>query len=161
MEIRINIEKKYVWLLVLALTATSLVIAYNTNPPNPSLMGHSIGEVEGVEQKITEVMDTQANTFLSGKHLAEVTRVSLGTQVPVNNLGINGQPTSLATYTTIYGRGNGDVKGCLSAMNAYCINQGYTAALPQRTSCGWAYAQDASCPDVAGCTLDFFCIKEK
>lgn len=159
MEIKINIEKKYAWILILMLTATGLVIAYNTSPPNPSLMGHTANEIDGLDQKVTTVMDTQANTFLSGKHLAEVTLISLGTQEPID-LG-SGQ-TSLAAFTTTYGRGGlGDIKGCLSAMNTYCRVQGYTAALPQRTSCGWAYAQDASCPNVAGCTLDFFCIKEK
>src|SRR3989344_7973956 len=114
MEIKINIEKKYAWLLVLALTATSLVIAYNTNPPNPSLMGHSIGEVEGVDQKVIDVMNAQSATYLSGKSLVEWRSYTLGSQASWPNA----QGESLAHYTSTYGRGTPtmEMRGCYRAI---------------------------------------------
>jgi len=45
MEIKITIEKKYVWLLVLTLVVVGLVVAYGGNEPQK--MGHSFGEVFG------------------------------------------------------------------------------------------------------------------
>ncbi|MBS3144005.1 hypothetical protein J4208_00305 [Candidatus Woesearchaeota archaeon] len=45
MQINITIEKKYVWLLILVISAVSIVVAYGSN--NPQVMGHTIGEVEG------------------------------------------------------------------------------------------------------------------
>src|SRR3989344_799176 len=124
MEIKISIEKKYVWLLILALTATSLVIAYNTNPPNPPVMGHSIGEVEGVDQKVIDVMNAQAATYLSGKSIIEGRYVSLGSQTTWQ---YNGGPTSLEQFTTVYGRVGQTMeqRACHSAMNAYCSTLGY------------------------------------
>lgn len=48
MQLNINIEKKHLWLLILAIVAVGFVVAYNTNPQNPAVMGHSFGEIEGV-----------------------------------------------------------------------------------------------------------------
>ncbi|MBI1973105.1 hypothetical protein HYS50_03805 [Candidatus Woesearchaeota archaeon] len=55
MEIKITIEKKYVWLLVLTLVVVGLVVAYGGN--NPQQMGHSLGEVWGVAPNCEGVQD--------------------------------------------------------------------------------------------------------
>ena len=44
MEIKITVEKKYVWFLFLTVAAVGLVVAYGTT--NPPVMGHSVGEIE-------------------------------------------------------------------------------------------------------------------
>ena len=158
MEIKISIEKKYIWLLILAIAATGLTVAYNYPGP-PSAMGHSIGEVDGVDQKVIDVMNAQNATYLSGKNIIEGRLVALGSQTTFQ---WNGQDTSLAQYTTVYGRGTPmlEYKGCLSAMYAYCTTQSYSAAVPVITSCGWAIEQDRPCP-TNPCSLHFYCLKEK
>ncbi|MBS3144006.1 hypothetical protein J4208_00310 [Candidatus Woesearchaeota archaeon] len=60
MQININIEKKHLWFLVLAVVAVGFVVAYGgTNPP---VMGHNFGEIEGV-------VPTCANPLISGDNV--------------------------------------------------------------------------------------------
>ena len=157
MEIKISIEKKYVWFILLAIGAVGLAVAYGgTNPP---VMGHTIGEVDGVDQKVIDVMNAQNATYLSGKNIIEGTLVTLGSQTTWT---WNGQTTSLAQYTDVYGRGTPGLeqRGCQSAMLAHCTTLSYSAAVPLTTSCGWAIQNDRPCPQNP-CTLQFYCIKEK
>ena len=163
MEIKIDIQKKYVWILSLFIVAVGFVIAYGGT--NPQQMGHTIGEVDGVDQKVIDVMNAQAATFLSGKQLAEVTYFSVGTQ---DQVPIGGQTTSLAAFNDVYGRCcRGDVdgafeqRGCNEALRLYCVAKQYTGAVPLHTSCGWSYDHDSPCPNVPGCTVEVLCIKPK
>lgn len=61
MEIKINIEKKYVWVLILVIVAVGLVIAYNTN--NPQQMGHTLGEIAGADANNDGVVDQAATAW--------------------------------------------------------------------------------------------------
>ncbi|MBS3144007.1 hypothetical protein J4208_00315 [Candidatus Woesearchaeota archaeon] len=164
MEIKISIEKKYVWLLILVISAVGIVVAYGSN--NPPVMGHTIGEVDGVDQKVIDVMNTQAATYLSGKQLIEGRRYTYGSQDTIFTPSAPFQISSLAQYTNIY-TGNNDrggfqgYKGCLRAITAYCQTQGYELTSVQSTTCGAAFAGDTSCPDVPGCSITFYCLKEK
>ena len=65
MEIKINIEKKYMWLLLLAISAVGLAVAYNYPGP-PSTMGHTIGEIEGVPINCIEGQSYSSCQALSG-----------------------------------------------------------------------------------------------
>ncbi|GEM_PF-3003893 len=165
MEIKINIEKKYVWILLVAISAVGLAVAYNYPGP-PSVMGHTIGEVDGVDQKVTEVMNAQSGTYLSGKQLIEGRRYTKGSQDAIFTPSPPFQISTLAQYTNIY-TGNNDrrgfqgFKGCLRAITVYCQNEGYAIASVISTTCGAAFAGDASCPDVPGCSITFYCLKEK
>ena len=156
MEIKIAIEKKYAWILVLAVVAVGFVIAYGGN--TPQIMGHSIGEIDGIDQKVAEVMNAQAATFLSGRQLVEGRYISLGSQTSWPN-----QPSiSLASYTNTYGRGNIglEMRGCQRAITVYCQSEGYRAAVPISLSCGWAVQQDAPCPNNP-CNIEFYCLKQR
>lgn len=64
---QINIEKRHVYIIVLfaAVLISAVVIAYNTN--NPVVLGHSIGEIDGLEDYIREI----ANDEISGIQIAE------------------------------------------------------------------------------------------
>lgn len=165
MEIKISIEKKYAWLLIFAITATGLTVAYNYPGP-PSAMGHTVGEVEGVDQKVLDVMNAQNASFLSGKNLIEGRRYTYGSQDAVFTPSPPFNIATLAQYTNIY-TGNNDrggfqgFKGCTRAITEYCQNQGYSVASIVSTTCGAAFAGDASCPDVPGCGITFYCFKEK
>lgn len=51
MKININLEKKYAFLIlgaVLLLAGVFAVWAYNSNPANPSKLGHTLNEVDGI-----------------------------------------------------------------------------------------------------------------
>jgi len=71
---------------------------------------------------------------------------------------------TLAKYADIYTggsdrRGFQGYKGCLRGITEYCQNQGYLTASVLSTTCGKNFDGDASCPNVPGCNIDFFCLK--
>ncbi len=65
-EIKINMEKKYVWFLTLVIVAVGFVIAYGGN--NPQEMGHTLGEVQGIDTNNNNIVD---NAEKLGNNLPE------------------------------------------------------------------------------------------
>src|SRR3989338_11154685 len=147
MEIKISIEKKYVWLLILVISAVGIVVAYGSN--NPPVMGHTIGEVDGVDQKVIDVMNAQSGTYLSGKHIIEGRRYDIGSQQAIFTPSAPFNIATLAQYADIYtdyDRGGFQgYKGCLRAITSYCQNEGYLTASVLHPTCGAGFAGDAAC----------------
>ncbi len=64
MQLSINIEKRYVYLIlatVVFLAGAIVAVAYNptdTPPAVPSTMGHTVNEIENFEQKVTAIIQS-------------------------------------------------------------------------------------------------------
>ena len=155
-ELKLNIKKRQVWLLVLLVVAVGFVIAQSPG------VSHLPAEITGFDARVNSLIDTKINTAMGGKSFVEGRLYSLGTRQPWvdANLGT----TSLAQWTNVY-TGNRccgqfhNYKGCTNAMTGYCQTQGYTIAAPVHTTCGAGSNNDDPCPDTNGCTLSFYCMK--
>ena len=92
MRLTINIEKKYVWLILLAVVAVGLVIAYGGT--NPQQMGHSLGEIglgdTNIDKNNNGIVDTTEDAYkLRGKTAAEY--LSTSCRVVTVNSGNSGE----------------------------------------------------------------------
>lgn len=142
-QLKVNIEKKHLWLLILVITAVGIAVA---TAPNP---GHDVAEIGGLDDQIRTVVDPKLMNMVEG-----VLKVK-----PSNEPWETNQQISMASFTTTFGRGNGEYRGCVRAMTTYCQELGYSGAVPITDNCGWAVQQAASCPNAA-CNLEFFCLKK-
>jgi len=97
MEIKINIEKKYFFILLFAIVLIGgaiFVVAYNSATPNPSVMGHSPNEIDWsqtIESKIKQDSgDSTYDVFLEGVDSDGSRNLALlGVKQPEDRLHIN------------------------------------------------------------------------
>ncbi len=167
MEIKINIEKKYAWLLLITLFAVGFVVAYGGN--NPQVMGHSFGEIEGVAPNCNHNNGTPSPpcAILAAQTQWDPKDVASWAAESWNSNKLQGKQASdfaVADYYTMdvdvlypyasacTGSAKPSDKCCDSSMTEYCKQKGYKFGVVTGTcGKGWCQGPWGSCPHSGYC----------
>jgi hypothetical protein len=110
-QIVINIEKKHLWIFIVLAGLFGIVgyvLGYGSNPPDPSVFGHTLNEIQAGTSTNPEYGELQGAVKVQGEPQYLLNNFGSASTVAIVDTGTSGDALAVGGPVSIFPRGGGE-----------------------------------------------------